>query len=97
MLPKICSLPLGSGRVRLHQKCTWPLFPGPFFPYTRHRPEQTLLYWLVEEHFPAFAEQMVAQEAVLNNPRVTSLGGRYRNLRGLRRGGIATAIRSRIA
>lgn len=26
--------------------------------YQRHRPEQTLFYRLVEEHYPAFLEQM---------------------------------------
>ena len=26
--------------------------------YQRHRPEQTLLYQLVEKHYPAFAEMM---------------------------------------
>jgi len=29
--------------------------------YERHRPEHTLLYKLVEEHYPVFAEQMAAQ------------------------------------
>ena len=29
-------------------------------PYERHRPEHTLLYKLVEEHFPVFAQQMAA-------------------------------------
>jgi len=28
--------------------------------YERHRPEHTLLYELVEEHYPAFAQQMAA-------------------------------------
>ena len=29
--------------------------------HERHRPEHTLLYKLVEEHYPVFAEQMAAQ------------------------------------
>ncbi len=29
--------------------------------YERHRPEQTLLYRLVEQHYPVFAEAMAAQ------------------------------------
>ena len=29
--------------------------------YERHRPEHTLLYRLVEQHYPEFAEAMVAQ------------------------------------
>ncbi len=29
--------------------------------YQRHRPEQTLLYQLVEKHYPAFAEMMQFQ------------------------------------
>ena len=29
--------------------------------YERHRPEQTLLYQLVEEYYPAFVAQLAAQ------------------------------------
>jgi len=29
--------------------------------YERHRPEQTLLYQLIEEHYPALIEQLDAQ------------------------------------
>jgi hypothetical protein len=29
--------------------------------YERHRPETTLLYQLVDEHYPAFADRMAAQ------------------------------------
>ena len=29
--------------------------------YERHRPEQTLLYRLVEQHYPEFADAMAAQ------------------------------------
>jgi len=29
--------------------------------YQRHRPEQTLLYRIVEQHYPVFAEHMAAQ------------------------------------
>ena len=29
--------------------------------YERHRPEQTLLYQLVEEHYPAFVAVLVAE------------------------------------
>ena len=29
--------------------------------YERHRPERTLLYQLVEQHYPEFAEAMAAQ------------------------------------
>ena len=29
--------------------------------YRRHRPEQTLLYQLVEQHYPVFAAHLVAQ------------------------------------
>ena len=31
--------------------------------YARHRPETTLLYQLVDEYYPAFADQMAAQGA----------------------------------
>ena len=31
----------------------------------RHRPEQTLLYQFVEQHYPAFMDKMVAQGATL--------------------------------
>lgn len=30
-------------------------------PYKRHRPEQTLLYQIIEQHYPAFREVMAAQ------------------------------------
>lgn len=30
--------------------------------YARHRPEQTLLYQLVEQYYPAFAEHLAARE-----------------------------------
>ena len=33
--------------------------------YERHRPEHTLLYKLIEEHYPLFAEQMAAQATPL--------------------------------
>ncbi len=33
--------------------------------YTRHRPERTLLYQLVEEHYPAFKAHLVAQGSAL--------------------------------
>ena len=33
--------------------------------YTRHRPEQTLLYQLVEQHYPAFVEHLAARERTL--------------------------------
>ncbi|GMQ83903.1 MAG: hypothetical protein BMS9Abin06_0649 [Gammaproteobacteria bacterium] len=33
--------------------------------YQRHRPEQTLLYRIVEQYYPAFAAQLAAQGAVL--------------------------------
>lgn len=33
--------------------------------YQRHRPEQTLLYRIVEEHSPAFVEQLATQGASL--------------------------------
>ena len=29
--------------------------------YERHRPEQTLLYQLVEQHYPAFVAQLATQ------------------------------------
>ncbi len=29
--------------------------------YQRHRPEQTLLYRIVEQHYPAFTAQLAAQ------------------------------------
>lgn len=34
--------------------------------YERHRPETTLLYQLVDEHYPAFADRMAAQGAPLS-------------------------------
>lgn len=33
--------------------------------YERHRPEQTLLYQLVEQHYPAFVTQLAAEGKVL--------------------------------
>ncbi len=33
--------------------------------YVRHRPERTLLYQLVDEYYPAFKQQLEAQEAYL--------------------------------
>jgi hypothetical protein len=36
--------------------------PGEWAPqYERHRPERTLLYQLVEEHYPAFEAQWAAE------------------------------------
>lgn len=34
-------------------------------PYQRHRPEQTLLYPIVEQHYPAFVAHMAQQERPL--------------------------------
>ena len=33
--------------------------------YTRHRPERTLLYQLVQEYYPAFKAHLAAQGTVL--------------------------------
>ena len=33
--------------------------------YVRHQPEQTLLYRLVEAHYPAFVEHLAARERTL--------------------------------
>ena len=33
--------------------------------YERHRPEQTLLYQFVEQYYPAFVDQLAAQDATL--------------------------------
>ena len=33
--------------------------------YVRHRPERTLLYQIVDEYYPAFKQQLEAQEAYL--------------------------------
>ncbi len=33
--------------------------------YVRHRPEQTLLYQLVEQYYPAFVEHLAARERSL--------------------------------
>jgi hypothetical protein len=34
---------------------------GGVYRYVRHRPETTLLYWLVAEHYPVFADRMAEQ------------------------------------
>ena len=34
-------------------------------PYQRHRPERTLLYQIVEQHYPAFVTHMAQQERPL--------------------------------
>ncbi len=36
-------------------------------PYQRHRPERTLLYQIVEQHYPAFVAHMAEQERPLPN------------------------------
>lgn len=36
--------------------------PGLGAAYRRHRPEDTLLYHIVEQHYPAFAALMSEQE-----------------------------------
>ena len=36
--------------------------------HARHRPEQTLLYQLVEAHYPAFVEHLAARECTLPAP-----------------------------
>ena len=33
--------------------------------YQRHQPEQTLLYQLIEQHYPAFIHQLAAQGTTL--------------------------------
>ena len=33
--------------------------------YTRHRPERTLLYQLLEAHYPAFVEHLAARDRTL--------------------------------
>ncbi len=33
--------------------------------YQRHRPEQTLLYQIIEQHYPVFTEQLAAQSTAL--------------------------------
>ncbi|MGH8310673.1 MAG: hypothetical protein ACRETX_12880 [Steroidobacteraceae bacterium] len=33
--------------------------------YARHRPEQTLLYQIIEQHYPAFLAQRAAEERPL--------------------------------
>lgn len=33
--------------------------------YERHRPEKTLLYHLVQQHYPAFVTQLAAEGKVL--------------------------------
>ena len=35
--------------------------PGEALTYERHRPEQTPLYALIEEHFPRFLERLDAE------------------------------------
>ena len=39
--------------------------------YQRHDPKQTLLYQIIEQHYPAFAAHLVAKA---RNSRVTSNG-----------------------
>jgi hypothetical protein len=39
--------------------------PAPTRPYERHRPEETLLYQLIETHYPAFRAQLEAQGQTL--------------------------------
>ncbi len=34
-------------------------------PYKRHRQEQTLLYQIIERHYPAFRDEMAAQGKAL--------------------------------
>jgi hypothetical protein len=34
-------------------------------PYQRHRPEQTLLYQIIERHYPQFRDVMAAQDKPL--------------------------------
>ena len=41
--------------------CAAPTLPGDAPTYERHRPEQTPLYALVEEHFPQFLERLDAE------------------------------------
>ena len=36
--------------------------------YARHRPEQTRLYQLVEQYYPAFVEHLAARERTLPSP-----------------------------
>ena len=41
--------------------CPAPALPGDAPRYERHRPEQTPLYALVEEHFPRFLQRLEAE------------------------------------
>jgi hypothetical protein len=51
--------------------------------YERHYPEQSLLYQFVEQHYPAFVDQMVAQGATIYTSRSQSLGtGRNQTVSG---------------
>ena len=68
-----------------------PALPGDAPAYERHRPEQTPLYALVEEHFPRFLERLDAEgvslphfvieefeayiEKILNNLAARETGG----------------------
>jgi len=47
-----------------HQDVFWPIGA---FQYERHRPEQTLLYQLIERHWPAFKDMLAAQGKQLPN------------------------------
>ncbi len=39
--------------------------PAPTLPYERHRPEESLLYQLIETHYPAFRAHLEAQGQTL--------------------------------
>ena len=52
MTPLLAGKDVGAGAARASE-------------YARHRPEQTLLYQLVEQYYPAFAEHLAARERTL--------------------------------
>jgi hypothetical protein len=40
-------------------------------PYKRHRPEQTLLYHIIERHYPAFRDMIAAHDCMDAGGRAT--------------------------
>ena len=52
MMPLLAGTDAGAGTLRAGE-------------YARHRPAQTLLYQLVEAHYPAFVEHLAARECTL--------------------------------
>ena len=80
---QLCAFVVLTGYPFMHtvsriESCRWPGWPHLLTPpYERRRPEQTLLYQLVDTHYPVFRAQLEAQGqtclAISSGVRISSM------------------------